>query len=315
MDDNSPPCEAILSLVKDRDVLPQCFATSGELHRMIMCMLDRLLSLDCTVLDTKTPSSTVNSDKNGAVSHVALKGPTTRPPSNIAKSGDNSPASTQQVVAKHLRIEWPNLAAALREIRRAPTVLSADERRRTAFLAHFARASAIMQADSWQPLPASVDEWSWPPAPLVPLRAACKIAQSLGPDTVRAMWPVLAGAMTSVLIRMVEAVRADIERAVDLLTTVFERERRSSLDTYFKQLRRARRDPTFPEFQESANELKKQLRLLHRKDFRVQTTTSFPKLFAAAYAAHARYNKFLALLAQKCGSLLCGRLRLYYLDR
>merc|ERR1712010_297860 len=39
---------------------------------------------------------------------------------------------------------------------------------------------------------------------------------------------------------------------------------------------------------------------LNRKEHRVQTISSFPKLYAAAHALSARFNDFLAKLAKKC---------------
>lgn len=74
----------------------------------------------------------------------------------------------------------------------------------------------------------------------------------------------------------------------------------SSLGTYQKQLRRVRRDPTFPEFTATAADLKKQLETRKRQQHRVQTTASFPELYSTAHAMHTRFNDFLAQLAQKC---------------
>jgi len=85
-----------------------------------------------------------------------------------------------------------------------------------------------------------------------------------------------------------------------VLTAIFDCERKSSLATYHKQLRRARRDPTFPEFKTTAAEILKQLTILNRKEHRVQTISSFPELYATAHALSARFNDFLAKLVQKC---------------
>ena len=82
--------------------------------------------------------------------------------------------------------------------------------------------------------------FSWPPAPLVPLRAAAKIVQKLGSDVVQAVWSVLAGAITNVLTRLVDAVSANPVSAKKLLGAIFDGERKASLSTYQKQLRRAR---------------------------------------------------------------------------
>jgi len=103
-----------------------------------------------------------------------------------------------------------------------------------------------------------------------------------------------------VLVRMVDAVRADPVHATDVLTTIFDRERKSSLGTYQKQLRRARRDPTFPEFKTAAADLMEQLATLNRKELRVQTSASFPELYNNAHIRSKRFNDFLAALAHKC---------------
>ena len=114
------------------------------------------------------------------------------------------------------------------------------------------------------------------------------------------MWPCLAGAIADVLVQFIDAVQQDTERSSELLISVFDRERKSSLDTYQKQLRRVRRDPTFREFAIEAADLKKKLKTLSRKKLRVQTTASFLDLYSAAHAMHTRFNSFLAKLAQKC---------------
>merc|ERR1719362_2651290 len=114
------------------------------------------------------------------------------------------------------------------------------------------------------------------------------------------MWPCLADTIVNVLVRIVDAVREDLDHATDVLATIFERERKSSLMTYHKQLRRARRDPTFPEFKASAAENLKELTILNRKEHRVQTISSFPELYATAHALSVRFNDFLSKLVQKC---------------
>ena len=223
----SPPFEVIRSLVTDRHVLRQCFAASSELRRFLMRMLYRVLSTKESALSDQLPAD------NGPGSRANL-------PANPAV-----PAT--QAIGTHLEKEWPSVANALSAIRHAPLALSSNDRHRDTFLSHIVAALAILEApapNAWQPIPACADDWSWPPAPLVPLRAAAKIVQKLGPDTVRAVWPVLAGAIVTVLIRIVDAVREDLGHATQVLTTIFDRERKASLTTYHKQLRRARRDPT-----------------------------------------------------------------------
>ena len=282
----SPPFEAIRALVTDLHVLPECFAASDEVRRTLLRILDRVQSVE-----DFTPQP---------IASKSLEVPNSRV--NIPA---NAPISAQQATVKYLEIEWTDLAAALRAISSAPPVLSADGRHRIAFLSHFTAASAALQVlspDGWQPLPASVDEWCWPPAPLVSLRAAAKLAQRLGPDTVRAMWSVLAGAIAGVLVRIVDAVLADSEHATDLLTTAFDQERMSSLDTYQKQLRRVRRDPTFSEFTHAAADLTKRLETLNRNQYRVQTNALFSELYSTAFALSPRFNRFVGKLAQKCAT-------------
>ena len=279
--------EVIHVLITDREVLPLCFTSSATLREMSLRMLYDVLPPD----DSDIPVQPfVSTEPSAPISRV-------QPPAN------NTRTSAQQAIARHVEKEWPKLTAAFRVIRRAPAELSANRLRRTGFLSYVTTATAVLRArgpNAWRPLPASPDDWCWPPGPLIPLRKACKLVQRLGPESVRAMWPVLTGAISSVLVRIVDAVRTDIDHATYVLTAIFNRERNSSLETYHKQLRRARRDPTFPEFQAAANELEKQLATLNRKEHRVQTSASFSELYATASAMHARLNDFLAHLAQKC---------------
>ena len=102
------------------------------------------------------------------------------------------------------------------------------------------------------------------------------------------------------------SVRNDSVRAKELLTYIYNRERKSSLATYQKQLRRARRDPTFPEFKETATELAQTLEKRQRLKYRVQKTTCFPDLFSNGHALQPRFNNFLAKLAQKCAGHWAG---------
>ena len=48
--------------------------------------------------------------------------------------------------------------------------------------------------------------------------------------------------------------------------------------------------------------IKKRLQVLKRKEFRVQTISSFPRLYAAAHGLIPRFHNFLTLLVQKCAS-------------
>ena len=289
----SPPIEAILGLVKDRTALLQCLTTSDEMRGMILRILDGVMDL------MKDKQSAVATHPKGAATHVASEAPSNKGPGSRAQLG----VSSLQAIAMHLEKEWPDLHAALRTVRRAPPALSGNDQHRVTFLSHLIASSLIVQAPSpnvWQPLPDSPDDWLWPPAPLQSLRAAAKLVEKLGPDILRAVWPVLAGAITAILIRMVDAVHADPVRATKVLTAVFRSEKDSSLRTYRKQLRRARRDPTYFEFEGAAVDLLKQLTKLHRKEHRVQTVRSFPELYANACGIVKHFNEFLSKLAEKC---------------
>ena len=168
---------------------------------------------------------------------------------------------------------------------------------------HFALSSAIRLApapDLWKPVPSSVESWSWPPPPTVPLRAACKIAEAGGQEAVEAAWPALSQAIGGLLLTMVNAVRADLPRATTLLREVFDQERKRSLGTYHKQLRRARRDPTYPEFKALTGGLLSQLAKDGRAKHRVQTISSFPELRTAAHDLQPRFNAFVRMLSDRC---------------
>ena len=273
------PLECIQSLIINREVLPLCFTASAELRDMILRILDYVLSLKESVPLAQLPTE---------------KAP-----------GESTSRVVQKVVTEHLEKEWPALINAFRVVSSAPPGLRANPRHRISFLANFVTASNIIQApapNSWQPLPKSVSDWSWPPAPIIPLRAACKLVERLGPHTVLSVWPVLADSIASVLVRITDAVRTDLVRASNLLSAVFRREMKASLETYQKQLRRARRDPNYPEFRAAALALMEQLLALQRKKHRVQTITSFPALFSHAAALLPRFNAFLRKLAQKCAA-------------
>ena len=174
---------------------------------------------------------------------------------------------------------------------------------RLGFASKFALSSGIRCAPApniWKPLPTSVESWSWPPEPLAPLRTACKIAQEGGPEGVKAAWTALSKTIASLLITIVDAVRADLPGSAKLLKAVFDRERMRSLDTYRKQLRRARRDPTYPEFKGVARSLS-QLCVQHdRAKQRVQTLAFFPDLYAAAYGLRDRFQEFVHELSRRC---------------
>ena len=274
-----PPFEAIRAIVTDRLVLSKCFTASDEFRGILIRVLSRMLSYNSSAAPTQKAASAISKMKS-------IK----RQPSISA-------------IASHVKTEWSSLNDAFRAVRYAPEEFSRNHRYCFEFLAHLAAASAILEApapNAWQPLPASSDDWCWPPAPLAPLRDACKIIQKLSPQCLNAVWPVTAGLITTLLVRMVDAVRANLAHAVDLLTAVYNRERMSSLETYRKQLRRARRDPTYPEFKATADELIEQLAKLKRNELRMQTTASFPKLYSIAHDVSNRFNAFLAKLAQKC---------------
>ena len=83
--------------------------------------------------------------------------------------------SLASAIANHIKTEWPDLSSMIQAIVHAPPELSANGRDRFDFLSYFTAALTILQApfpNEWQPLPETPGDWSWPPAPLVPLRAA-----------------------------------------------------------------------------------------------------------------------------------------------
>ena len=152
---------------------------------------------------------------------------------HLYKRCASQPAEQEVSVAAHLQEHRPQILAALNTVGKLP--LPTAMARGDDFVSLFAASSAVRLApapNAWQPLPASVDGWSWPPPPLVPLRAACTLARDGGPDAVEAAWPTLSQAMSELLLRMVEAVQAELPRATKMLTTVFDRERERSLGTY-----------------------------------------------------------------------------------
>ena len=258
-----PALKALCAIATNHDALQQCFL-SDKLRITLVRAFDLVLRFETSI--------TVAAVKQGNIS-------------------------------QHLQREWPIVAKAFQVVRCAPTVFpTADER--ISFLSYLAESAAILHApfpNTWQPLPATVDDWSWPPAPLRPLRAACKLVENIGPEAVHAAWPALATAIAVILVRMIEAVRADLEYAKRLLNAVFDRERKASLGTYQKQLRRARRDPNFPEFKLTANGLQKELQTRQRKEkFRKQSTALFPTLRADAQVLYKRFSDFLAMLSEKC---------------
>ena len=71
----------------------------------------------------------------------------------------------------------------------------------------------------------------------------------------------------------------------------------------------------------AAAENLKQLSILNRKEHRVQTISSFPRLYANAHSLSPRFNDFLRLLAQKCAGAkvlqapLKGPILSYYSSR
>merc|ERR1719174_1850855 len=164
----SPCLGTIREIITDRHVFRQCFAVSKELRDSVTRMLYHTLS------------------QNLFSEHSAP--PTQQPKSKMlgAPRKNNSLASA---IANHIKTEWPDLFTMIQAIVHAPPELSANARDRFDFISYFTAALTILQAPSpnnWQPLPASPGEWSWPPAPLVPLRAACKLVQRLGPGSINA---------------------------------------------------------------------------------------------------------------------------------
>ena len=144
---------------------------------MLLCIIYRGLALN----DSTSSEQELASKASGA--------PKTRVP-----RPDKRLTSMQQDIVTYLKAERPNLAAVFQATRCAPPELSTNDRQWSAFFSHFVAASSILQApapNDWQPLPKSADEWSWPPAPLVSLRAAAKLIQNLGLETLQAMWPTL----------------------------------------------------------------------------------------------------------------------------
>ena len=292
----SPPYETIRALVTNQNLLRECFAASNEIRNTLLRILYYVFTEKSVVQEQMSTRKGISAPRSRVQNSV---------PNNSApkSSPPSTSASVPEVVVMHLKSEWPNLTAAFQAVQHSP--LSTHERHRAAFLAYFVTSSAILHApapNAWHPIPASVDDWSWPPAPLVPLRAAAKLVQKLGPETVKALWPVIATAIVGVLIRIVDAVKSAPEHASEVLTAIFDRERKSSLDTYQKQLRRARRDPTFPEFKGASASVMSQLEKFNRKELRVQTASSFSELYSTAHSMLKRFNVFLANLAQKCSS-------------
>ena len=214
--------------------------------------------------------------------------------------------SSSGTVSNHVSLEQmqqdrPGVFSALQTTRGFPVALNREYG--ADFVSHFAASSAIRLApapNTWKPLPQTIDNWSWPPPPLVPLRAACKIARDAGPEAVQVAWPALSQVIAGLLVAIVDALREDLPRATKLLKDVFDQQRMRSLETYRKQLQRARRDPTYPEFKAVAGRLLDTCTKYNRKNHRVQTIKSFPRLYAAAYNLRPRFNNFLAELSRRC---------------
>ena len=270
--------EAVETIGTHRETLQQCFVGSDGLRDTILRMLDQVLSLKVPARESH-PVESSNPPKNYVAAH-------------------------QKAIGDHLQRDWPHISAALQAVHRTSKEAFPSKDRIT-FLSHIAKSSTILHgsdtSDTWLPLPESPVDWSWPPPPLAPLRKACKVVQALSPDVLQFVWPALAGAIMMVLICMLDAVRDDMKGAKILLTTVFDRERNASLETYHKQLRRARRDPTFPEFKATAARMLDDLISRRRQEqYRLQSTASFPTLRANAHAIYDRFNAFLAKLCEKC---------------
>ena len=215
--------------------------------------------------------------------------------SGATQSRLNCPKS----IAQQLQQQRPEVFAALGTSRALPLELQD----RVDFLACFAASSATRLApapNAWKPLPSSVDDWSWPPLPLIPLRAACKIVLAGPAADVETAWPVLSHAIAGLLVTIVDAVRTDYGSATKLLRDVYKLERLRSLETYRKQLQRARRDPTYPEFKAVAERLSAECQKRNRKKLRVQSISFFPQLYAAAHKLQSRFHDFLRELSRRC---------------
>ena len=174
------PFKAIRVLATNRDLVSQCFAASETLRSHLLRMLYGVLSLH-GVIGAETTGHKKAPIKTNADAD--------RPPNN-SYPPTQQVIAIQQVITRHLDTEWPNVAATLRVIRGAPPALSTNDQHRVAFLSHFVAASTILQApapNSWQALPASASDWAWPPGPLIPLRAASKLVQTLGPNSLQAV--------------------------------------------------------------------------------------------------------------------------------
>ena len=118
-------------------------------------------------------------------------------------------------------------------------------------VAAIAHASWLLSS-GWQAAP--VERWVRPAdlPPARPIRAACKVAERCGalPST----WPVISSLALRVLRSVVDAVRASA-KAQQLLREVFDRERKASLETYQRMLRRLRRDTTYKEYSQASQRL------------------------------------------------------------
>ena len=208
---------------------------------------------------------------------------------------------------------WPEIFSALRMLEAFP--LPVAMKHGPEFISDIAFSEAIQRDDTWNKLPETVDDWGWPPPPLVPLRAACKLVEKNGPEVVQAAWPVLSEAISDIIIAIVDCVRQDLKRATKVLTDVYDKERRRSLETYRNQMRRARRDPTYPEFKDVAERLLQRLTDENRTELRIQTISSFPKLYAASADIHPRFVAFVKEIARRCANSIplpaplkgCGR--------
>ena len=281
-----PPLAPLRALVTNPHAFQRCLHVDSLRDAFVPMLLQHRFSTAKSAQSSqKTPPSEVSSSKNCSLSQL-------RPPKWMPPCLANS--------IMKLR---PEIIAALRIIRVLP--LSVAMERGAEFVSHFAVSSALRLAPDphkWCPLPSSVDDWLWPPAPLAPLRAACKLVEASGPEGVEAAWPALSHAISGLLMAMVDAVQADLPRATKFLTEVFEHERDRSLETYRKQLRRARRDPTYPEFKSVAGRLFSKCAERKREEHRLQTISSFPRLYATGYKLRSRFNAFIQELSRHCAN-------------
>ena len=137
------------------------------------------------------------------------------------QESSSSGTFSNHVSLAQIQQDRPEVFSALQTTREFPVSMKREHG--ADFVSHFAASSAIRLApapNAWKPLPLTIDNWSWPPPPLVPLRVACKIARDAGPEAVQVAWPALSQVIAGLLVAIVDAVRADLPRATKLLKGV-----------------------------------------------------------------------------------------------